>query len=70
MSCDFGRVLLDEDQPHVVDVHEQLRDRRTAVQSRQRQMVLRHGPEQVHENGIGPIPRIEQGVEHVAVGNL
>jgi hypothetical protein len=60
VSGELGGVLGDEHQPHIVDVREHLRDGWAALHGSDFQSFLREDAKQVEQNGIVPVPGIEQ----------
>ena len=64
---EFGRVLLDEDEPAVVDVREELADRRATRRRPEIPHGLREGPKQVDEDGVVPVPGVQQSFEQASI---
>jgi len=64
---EFGSVLEDEDEPAVVDVREELADRRAARRRPEIPHGLREGPKQVDEDGVVPVPGVQQSFEQASI---
>src|SRR5271157_260915 len=63
LSGELGGVLRHKDESHIMDVCEHLRDRRAVLHRPRLQPTLRDGAKQVDQNGVVPVPRIQQSCE-------
>src|ERR1700675_527233 len=67
LSGELGCVFGDEHKPYIVDVCEQLRNGWTALHRPGLQPALRKGAEKVDQDGVVPLPRVEQSLEQALV---
>jgi hypothetical protein len=67
VSGELGGILAEEHKSYIVDVREQLRDGRAASHHPGLQTALRQGAEQVEQDGVVPIPGVQQGLEQALV---
>jgi hypothetical protein len=58
VSSELGRVLGEQDQPSIVDVGEQLRDRWAVFDRSDFQTALRQGAEQIDQDRVVPVPGV------------
>ena len=70
VSGELGGILEDEHKSYEVDVCEQLRDAWAAFDRPGLQAALREGAEQVEEDGVVPVPGVQQNVEQALVWSI
>ncbi len=68
--AEFGSVLGHEHEPHVVDVHQELSDCRTAIHRDRVHPRLRECAQQVDQNRVVAIPGVQQRIEQRSVVHL
>jgi|CZKD01.1.fsa_nt_gi hypothetical protein len=67
LSGELGCILENEHKSDVVDVCEQLCHGRTALHRPDLQPTLGHSAEQVDEDGVVPVPRVEHCPKHALI---
>src|SRR6516164_11514889 len=67
VSRELGGVLGDENKSYIVDVREQLRDRWAALHRPGLQSAFRERAEQVDQDGVVPVPGVQQNLKQALV---
>ncbi len=67
VSSKLGGILGDKHKPYVMYVREHFRDGRAARHHPGLEPALRQGAKQVEQDGVIPIPGVQQGVEQALV---